>query len=62
MTNGEVELRILDGQWNWCHIGSNGFDICQSRRRFRSRGAALDDYDKCKADFFAEQHCRNQVD
>jgi|GEM_PF-5848813 len=60
MCNGEVELRVLDGQWYWFHINSNGFDVCQSRRGFKSRGAALDDYDKGKADYIAQLRCRNQ--
>jgi len=62
MCNGEVELRALDDRWYWFHIDASGFDVCQSRRGFVTRGAALDDYDKCKADYLAELRCRHQAD
>lgn len=62
MCNGEVDLRVLDGQWYWFHVDSNGSNVCQSRRSFKSRGSALDDYDNCKADYMALLRCRNRFD
>jgi len=58
MCNGDVELRVFDDQWYWFHTDPNGRDLCQSRRGFKSRGVALDDYDNCKADYLAQLRCR----
>jgi len=62
MYNGEVDLRVLDGQWCWFHMDTSGSVACRSRRKFRTRGAALDDYDNCKADYIALLRCRNSTD